>query len=270
AQGNPNNPIVVENLKAGDPSWSAGASEPSLQGFATNISINTGQTVDFKIKATAPTTSYTIDIYRLGYYGNALRGEGARKIAHLPARGAFAARAQPACLTEPSTALVDCGTWNVSASWLAKENGANVISGIYLAKLTSLQTNGSNFIVFIVRDDARHADVIVQTSDTTWQAYNRYGDQFGKASLYCADQYSATGAAPFGGPLSNAGTAYGCASRAAKVSYNRPFDTDEHDPQSFLFNAEYPMLRWLEANGYDVKYISGVDTDRYESALPAA
>ena len=23
--------------------------------------------------------------------------------------------------------------------------------------------------------------------------------------------------------------------------------------------AEYPMIRWLEANGYDVSYISGVD-----------
>ena len=32
--------------------------------------------------------------------------------------------------------------------------------------------------------------------------------------------------------------------------------------QDLLFNAEYPMVRWLEANGYDVSYISGVDTDR--------
>ena len=32
-----------------------------------------------------------------------------------------------------------------------------------------------------MRDDARQADVVVQTSDTTWQAYNRYGG----ASLYC-------------------------------------------------------------------------------------
>src|SRR5262249_46790828 len=88
AQGNPNNPIVVENLKAGDPSWSTGSSDPSIRGFATNISINTGQTVDFKIKATAPTTSYTIDIYRLGYYANGLSGDGARKITQL---GTFSA-----------------------------------------------------------------------------------------------------------------------------------------------------------------------------------
>ena len=29
-----------------------------------------------------------------------------------------------------------------------------------------------------------------------------------------------------------------------------------------MFNAEYPMVRWLEANGYDVTYCAGVDTDR--------
>ena len=37
-------------------------------------------------------------------------------------------------------------------------------------------------IVFVVRDDERKADVLFQTSDTTWQAYNRYGG----ASTYCA------------------------------------------------------------------------------------
>jgi hypothetical protein len=31
---------------------------------------------------------------------------------------------------------------------------------------------------------------------------------------------------------------------------------------TFLFDSEYPMIRWLEANGYDVAYCAGVDTDR--------
>jgi hypothetical protein len=125
--------------------------------------------------------------------------------------------------------------------------------GIYLAKLTRFDNGHNSHIVFIVRDDARTADIVFQTSDTTWQAYNQYpGVSNGGASLYC------------GGPLSNDGSSYSrsCATRAAKVSYNRPFDTRAHDPQSWLFNAEYPMVRWLEANGYDVKYQTGVDTDR--------
>ena len=33
-------------------------------------------------------------------------------------------------------------------------------------------------------------------------------------------------------------------------------------PASFFWDGEYPLVRWLEANGYDVSYASGVDTDR--------
>ena len=156
------------------------------------------------------------------------------------------------CATDAATGLVDCGNWAVSASW--PSTGA--VSGIYVAKLTRNDTGGSSHIVFIVRDDARQADAVVQTSDTTWQAYNRYGG----GSLYC------------GGPISNAGTAYAtaCATRSAKVSYNRPFDTRGHDAQSFLFGTEYPMVRWLEANGYNVKYWAGVDTDRRGADLTGA
>ena len=42
-----------------------------------------------------------------------------------------------------------------------------------------------------------------------------------------------------------------------------PFDTRVTSPSSWLFSAEYPMIRFLEANGYDTKYWSGVDTDRF-------
>ena len=54
--------------------------------------------------------------------------------------------------------------------------------------------------------------------------------------------------------------------RAYKVSYNRPFITGKFDGEqgaNWLFNAEYPMIRWLERNGYDVSYCAGVDSDRF-------
>ncbi len=99
--------------------------------------------------------------------------------------------------------------------------------------------------MFIVRNDASTSDIVVQTSDTTWQAYNNYGGN----SLYT------------GGPGTGPARAY-------KVSYNRPFATRGVDGgQDWVFNAEYPMVRWLEANGYDVSYITGVDTDRAASLL---
>src|SRR5262249_53016518 len=158
---------------------------------------------------------------------------------------------QPACLSQlATTGLIDCGNWAGSGTW---DVPATSVSGIYIAKLTRHDNGHHSHIVFIVRDDSRDADIVFQTSDTTWQAYNQYpGVTNGGASLYC------------GGPLSNDGSSYArsCGTPAPKGGYNRPFDTRAHDPQSWVFNAEYPMVRWLEANGYDVKYQSGVDTDR--------
>jgi hypothetical protein len=115
--------------------------------------------------------------------------------------------------------------------------------GIYIARLVRTDTGGANHIVFVVRDDAGTSDLLFQTSDTTWQAYNSYGGN----SLYA------------GSP----------AGRAYKVSYNRPFNdrTSSGTPRNFLFDSEYPMLRWLEANGYDVSYSTGVDTDRFGSLI---
>jgi hypothetical protein len=53
----------------------AGAGDASIQGFATDISVNKGTTVRFKAKTTA--NAYRLDIYRIGYYA----GNGARKVA---------------------------------------------------------------------------------------------------------------------------------------------------------------------------------------------
>ena len=200
------------------------------------MSVNVGGTINFKIDT--PSTNYRVDIYRLGYYS----GAGARKVATVPPSAALP-QIQPSCATQPTSGLVDCGTWQVSASWAVP---ATAVSGIYIAKPTRLDApiGAASHIVFVVRDDARQADVLFQTSDTTWQAYNNYGGN----SLYC------------GSPISNAGSAYGCSGRAAKVSYNRPFTTRVTSNPSWVFSAEYPMLRFLEANGFNVKYWSGVDT----------
>ena len=52
---------------------------------------------------------------------------------------------------------------------------ATATSGIYFAKAIRIDTGGASHIIFIVRDDASQADLLFQTSDTTWQAYNQYG-----------------------------------------------------------------------------------------------
>jgi hypothetical protein len=230
AQGCGSNAIVCENNLTGNPQseWDiSGSGDSTLQGFATDISVNRGTTVHFKVTTTA--ASFTINVYRLGYYG----GMGARKVASL---GTFAGKNQAACLTNSTTLLVDCGNWTESASWAVP---ATAVSGIYLARLVRADTGGASHIAFIVRDDSSTSDLYLQTSDTTWQAYNQYGGY----SVY-----------------------QGSPRAAYKVSYNRPFSTrgqaSGFGTSNWIFYAEYPLIRWLESNGYDVSYFTGVDADR--------
>jgi hypothetical protein len=230
------NKISCENSKPGNPTsdWDDfyGAGDDSIQGFSTDISVNVGQKIDFKIDTDA--RNYGITIYRLGYYG----GDGARQITTITPSVSLP-QTQPACITDATTELYDCGNWKVSASWNVP---TTAVSGVYIAHLNRPDTGGSSHITFIVRDDSSHSDVVFQTSDTTWQAYNDYGG----SSFYH-------------------GAANG---RTFKASYNRPFATrggsTNHD---FFFATEYPMVRFLEKNGYDVSYLAGVDSDRYGSLL---
>ena len=169
----------------------------------------------------------------MGYYG----GLGARQVATV-SPSASLPQNQPTCLNDVATGLIDCGNWAESASWTVP---ADAVSGIYFAKVTRTDTAGASHIVFIVRDDDGGSDILFQTSDTTWQAYNTYGGN----SLYVGQP----------------------AGRAYKVSYNRPFVTRDVYAEDWVFNAEYPMVRWLEANGYDVSYSTGVDSDRLGSGI---
>src|SRR5690349_2837800 len=67
------NAIVTENQLPGtlQSVWGvSGAGDLTLQGFATNISVDRGQIETFKITDTT-SAPYHIDIYRMGYYGGA-------------------------------------------------------------------------------------------------------------------------------------------------------------------------------------------------------
>ncbi len=234
------NQIVAENQLPGtsDTVWDIGIAGGSnkIEGFTSDISVNRGQTISFKINTAA--TKYNIDIYRLGYYG----GSGAHRVISLPQT---TSSIQPTPGGNTSIGLVDAGNWRVTTSWVVP---ATAVSGVYLAHLIRTDgTAGENHIPFVVRDDNNFHDIVFQTSDTTWHAYNGWGG------------YSLYG----GGAASSDGRAY-------KVSYNRPIATRDGvgtyaGPQDFLFGVEIAAIRWLEANGYDVCYMAGVDTDRLDT-----
>ncbi|MGP2439516.1 DUF4082 domain-containing protein [Streptomyces sp. JW3] len=226
--GTGSNPIVCENSKAGAPKtdWFAPNSYGDIQGFTTKESVQAGDTVQFKIQSPVP---YHVEIYRLGWYG----GDGARlmsteaqKAVTYPANYTTA----PAACTTRNTGLVDCGNWPVNVTWTVP---ADAVSGLYIANLAQADGDGLMPYPFVVRDDDSTSDIVVQTSDQTWQAYNDYGGQ---------DLYGGAGPAPDG--------------RAYEVSYNRPLDIGGDNG---IYGSEFMMLAWLERNGYDVSYLSGVD-----------
>ena len=239
---NPANAIIAENCNAGSDSslWDVKANQDdglagdsTIQGFATDISVNVGGTISFKINT--PASGYTIQIWRMGYY----QGLGARKITTITPSATLPQK-QPPCMSDSTTGLYDCGTWAVSASWTVP---STAVSGIYFAHLIRSDTGGDSHIIFIVRNDSSKSDIMYQISDETWQAYNYYGG----GSLYGPAQPS-----------------FDLTQRAYKVSYNRPFLTRNvyPEPDTYAFGAEFPMVEWMEQNGYDVTYTTGVDAAR--------
>src|SRR5208282_2039286 len=197
-----------EGQYSGFGEWQSGVTN-FIEGFADDMSVNHGQTINFKINTDCK--NYRIDIYRLGYY----RGLGARLITTIQMTSASL---QPTPLTNAALGLIDAGNWSVTASWNVP---VSAVSGVYIGHLVRQDSvAGENQIVFVVRDDGTQHDIVFQTSDTTWQAYNPWG----AASLY-----------GYGGNAD---------SRAYKVSYNRPFATRDNldgysGPQDYVFGAEY-------------------------------
>jgi hypothetical protein len=118
-------------------------------------------------------------------------------------------------------------------------------SGIYLAKLTCEQAGLQSYLIFIVRDD-READFLVQCSDNTWQAYNRWPSQFslyddGKNTWYWGAGVAVSLDRPYG-------------------KYCQIVDTPLSIGSGEWFLWEFPLSSWLEKEGYDVTYISNSDT----------
>lgn len=254
--GSGSNPVVCENSKPGTPmsDWFAANAYGNVMGYTSQQSVQAGETVQFKVQSPTP---YHVSVYRLGYYG----GNGAR----MQSTAAQAAATYPAnftkdgtantpidttvvngvpdgkprnCTTKAATGLVDCGNWPVTANWTVP---SDAVSGLYIANFDQADSNGVMPYPFIVRNDSSHSDIVVQTDDETWQAYNMWGGQ----SLYGG-----------GGPAPDG--------RAYEVSYNRPLDIGGDNG---VYGSEFEMISWLEQNGYDVSYMSGLDVSTRGSNL---
>jgi N,N-dimethylformamidase beta subunit-like, C-terminal len=250
AESAANNPIVRENGRTGDAGWRLERPQvlrdfrsPAIEGYCSHSSVRAGETIELHV-STNPPREFTFDLYRLGFYG----GTGGRKVRGF---GSFTGTVQP----DPEIGgkrVRDC-RWKPSVSITIDHDW---LSGVYLGKLSILGDGPQSYVIFIVRDD-RRADLLFQCSDFTWQAYNRWPDHFalyddGKSNWY------------WGGGV--------------QVSFNRPYG---QYCQGFVDSIgalgsgefllwEFPFAYWLEQHGYDVTYISNLDTHRDPTGLDRA
>jgi uncharacterized repeat protein (TIGR01451 family) len=244
------NPIVEENRLPGTAEWKLGlpgfqiASDAAgqVQGYATTASVEHGEQLTFRITVN-PVQSYTIDFYRMGWYG----GLGARLMDHV---GPFPGVHQPRCTPDSTYGLIACD-WSDS---YVRTVPADWTTGVYVAKLTN-ERSYQSYIMFVVRNDQRPGRMMYQVPFNTYQAYNRYPND----GVTGKDCYPTSN-----GPDTVTGTA-----QAAKVSFDRPFSTSRGsgapDPniggvgQKF-FQNDIQAIRWMERTGFDVSYTTDLDT----------
>jgi hypothetical protein len=223
------NPIQTENVRASTTSWGIlhlSTTGHRIEGYADQTSVDAGGRIGLYVNVDPP-SPYSVDVFRMGWYG----GLGARQIVRV---ANLSGTTQPACPMDAARGTVSC-TWARSYSLAVPTDWA---SGVYLARLT--RSDGyQRYIVFVVRNDAGTSALLFQTSVLTYQAYNDWGGR----SLYGGNPGTTEG---------------GAAIRAYAVSFDRPYSRGFGAGDFFFW--EYPMLRWLEANGYDVSYETDVDT----------
>jgi hypothetical protein len=243
SRGARNDLVRQENARPGTSDWiltntrvdpDTRYRSPWIEGYCSRTSVRPGEAIEFKV-STNPASSFVIECYRMGYYG----GKGGR---HMERFGPFQGSPQP----DPPVGeerLRECA-WSTAMRFTIP---ATWPSGVYLAKLTEEREKLQSYMIFVVRDD-RECDFLFQCSDTTWAAYNRWPDLW---SLY-----------DDGTPPHNWYTGPG-----VRVSFDRPygkyrqiFDAPLSQGSGEFLLWELPLAFWMEKQGYDVSYISNMDT----------
>lgn len=237
--------VYRENSKPGTTDWQltrvradrVGFRSPWVEGYCSKQSVLAGESIKIMV-STSPPRPVEIEIFRMGYYG----GRGARLMTKL---GPFQTETEPTPLAGPKN-LHECH-WEATTRLMIPGDWP---SGVYLGRLTTVvdpdvEPYWQSYVVFIVRD-ARPADILFQCSDNTWQAYNRWPDNY---SLYTHPKGTE-------GPW-------------ADVSFDRPYGREAqytgvvNDPLTFgsgeFLPLEFPLAFWLEQHGYDVAYCSNSD-----------
>ena len=218
------NRIREENAKPGTDRWQlySISHDREIEGYASATSVNIGEEIRFHVHTSEP--SFKLQIFRLGWYG----GRGGRMMTD---EVTLPGLSFPVPEPQPDTGLVEA-TWQPSYTLRVP---ADWVSGGYLAKISAPVSRKESWIPFIVREDGRPSDLLFQSSVTTSHAYNNWGGK----SLYAFNSTNGV--------------------QATKISFNRPYVRGS-GAGDFVLRWEYNMIRFLEREGYDVRYVTNIDT----------
>lgn len=204
-----------------------------------------GETAQFS--ADCGNIGFTVEIWRFGWYGGGTWNS--RKVATVTGTAVD----QPAASVIPnSNNALECSSWTVNATW---DVPADATPGWYWALFRASDNSKFGQVAFCVTDTLERKPVVVLSGEATWMgAYNFYG---GKTAV-------GSGSSLYGssGPLSG-----GIDNRAYCVSYDRPVVTRENIPQTYFFNAEYPLLRFLERIGVEAGHVTCEQVDADPTVL---
>lgn len=210
-------PIPAENALRGDANFYDGREvrNAELEGYASRTATVAGGTVDVMLSADG-THPVHWTLYRLGWYG----GTRARKLLE----GDTTVTHQAACPMVAATGLIQC-PWTKTFSVTVP---TDAVSGLFLLKFA--RDDGYTSFAPLVVADERPADLLLQASTDTYQAYNDWQGQ----SLYA----DASGQIPGG--------------LGIQVSFDRPYRTDRGAGQMLRYEALFAAF--LEQHNYDVSY----------------
>ena len=171
------NPIVAENTSFGTTGWQiplGAEATTEIQAYASARSVAPGQSLTIYVSTQKEGTSYTLAIYRLGWY----QGTGGRLMSSVQLTG----RAQgyyvgstfqlvncPTAFHDPATGLVEA-RWQPSYTLTIPHDWT---TGVYLVKCID-EHGKQTYTTFDILGNET-APYIVVTADTTYAAYNNWG-----------------------------------------------------------------------------------------------
>jgi hypothetical protein len=228
--------VRLENQLAGDAGWKdVGRSDPALLAmWASPYVVSGGDTLDVFVRSVA--SRLLLQVYRLGWYG----GVGGRLV---ESQRGIQGGAQPQCTAPDVAAPVAC-RWRRSTRLVIP---ADWVGGVYLLKVRDVGGDIWSY-PFVLRSAEPHRFTAV-INQFTWQAYNKWGGASFYSFLPTSSRYT-----------------------YPAISFDRPYldrggMTVAGGPGEAGGSNDLPAIRWLEAQGFDVGYLSDADLASPESAV---